>query len=180
MTRSQQMARVRQVHTAPEVLLRRELWHRGLRYRVALRVEGTRPDLAFTRERVAVFVDGCFWHGCPAHYTSPRTRHEFWLNKLRANFERDRRQTKALMAAGWRVVRLWEHDVGDSLAATDVVVAALSDRSLPPHRQLRVVAFETVDTAAGLERRLLRDLVDDAYEQEVIAPRNARGPGIRR
>lgn len=69
-----------------------------------------RPDFVFIRERVAVFVDGCFWHGCPVHYVAPRTAIGFWRKKIEGNRARDRRNTRELRRRGWRVVRLWEHD----------------------------------------------------------------------
>jgi DNA mismatch endonuclease (patch repair protein) len=70
-----------------------------------------RPDFAFRKERVAVFVDGCFWHGCRLHYTEPRTATGFWRAKIAGNRARDRRNSRALRRLGWRVVRLWEHDL---------------------------------------------------------------------
>ena len=75
-----------------------------------------RPDVVFTRRRVAVFVDGCFWHGCSDHQRVPRRNRDYWVPKLRANVERDRRVDAALEAAGWRVVRIWEHDTPDAAA----------------------------------------------------------------
>lgn len=70
-----------------------------------------KPDFVFRRERVAVFVDGCFWHGCPRHYKPPGTRGAFWRNKVETNRDRDRRVTRALRKAGWTVLRVWEHDL---------------------------------------------------------------------
>lgn len=76
-----------------------------------------RPDFVFRARRVAVFVDGCFWHGCPRHGTRPSGHRAFWLKKLRANQARDRRNTRDLRAAGWRVVRLWEHELKPKVRA---------------------------------------------------------------
>jgi len=70
-----------------------------------------RPDLVFLKERVAVFVDGCFWHGCPVHYVAPRTAIGFWRKKIEGNRERDRRNSRELRSRGWRVLRIWEHDL---------------------------------------------------------------------
>ena len=70
-----------------------------------------RPDFVFRRERLAVFVDGCFWHGCPEHFRRPKSRQKFWDAKFARNQERDRLVTRALRAAGWRVLRLWEHEL---------------------------------------------------------------------
>ena len=70
-----------------------------------------RPDFVFVAQRLAVFVDGCFWHGCPRHGTRPQGHRAFWLSKFRRNRERDRRNGRDLRAAGWRVARLWEHEL---------------------------------------------------------------------
>jgi DNA mismatch endonuclease (patch repair protein) len=81
---------------------------------VELRV---RPDVVFTGARVAVFVDGCFWHRCPIHGSDPKANSDYWAPKLRRNVVRDRRVDQALEAAGWRVVRVWEHEAVDGAAA---------------------------------------------------------------
>lgn len=108
------MAAVRGRDTKPEVALRRALHSAGLRYRVNYRVElpgiRVRPDIAFTRRKVAVFVDGCFWHRCPEHATAPKDNARFWSAKLARNVARDRKQDAALGAAGWKVIRVWEHE----------------------------------------------------------------------
>jgi len=70
-----------------------------------------KPDFVFTKERVAVFVDGCFWHSCPIHGTRPKTNGEFWTKKLLANRRRDRNVTRILRAHGWRVLRIWQHEL---------------------------------------------------------------------
>jgi DNA mismatch endonuclease (patch repair protein) len=112
--------------TRPEVLLRSALHRRGLRFRkdYGLRVGSRlrRVDVAFTRRRLAVFVDGCFWHGCPDHGHTPRRNSAYWQAKLRRNTDRDRETTKALMASGW-VLRIWEHEPLDVAVAS--VEAAL-------------------------------------------------------
>ena len=113
--------------TRPEIALRSELHRRGLRFRKDLpfRVSDrvVRPDVAFTRARIAVFVDGCFWHVCPIHGNQPRANTEYWLPKLARNVARDRAVDDALLAAGWCVLRAWEHDTPASVA--DRVEAAL-------------------------------------------------------
>lgn len=111
------MRRVRQRDTPPEMKLRRALWRAGLRYRLGVRVERTRPDIVFTRQRVAVFVDGCFWHGCPRHYVSPVRNARFWRAKLERNMARDKQDTLKLEDAGWRVLRFWECEVDENVAA---------------------------------------------------------------
>lgn len=108
--RSRLMARVKGTNTGPERRLRSALWRRGLRYRLGARLPG-KPDLVFPRARLAVFVDGCFWHRCPLHATYPKTNRAFWEEKLRSNVERDRRVDERLAAMGWRVLRFWEHEV---------------------------------------------------------------------
>lgn len=110
LTRSEQMARIRDRDTVPELLLRRALWKMGYRYRLRPRLPG-RPDIAFTRDRVLVFADGCFWHGCPVHYVEPKTRRTYWSPKIVANIARDRRNDEVLRASGWIVIRLWEHEI---------------------------------------------------------------------
>lgn len=113
--------------TAPEMALRRELHRRGLRYRVGIRpLSGLRctPDVVFTKSKVAVFIDGCFWHRCPQHATIPQANRDWWVAKLRRNVERDRAATTALTAAGWTVIRCWEHD--DPVVIADVVQQKVS------------------------------------------------------
>ena len=105
----------RKLDTRPEVRLRSAMHRAGMRYRkwrlIAADDLRVRPDVVFPRQRLAVFVDGCFWHGCPAHGSRPRANPEYWLPKLQRNAERDRRVDAALAAAGWSVVRVWEHEV---------------------------------------------------------------------
>jgi len=108
------MSRIRDRDTKPEMLLRRALWSRGHRYRVRFPVPG-RPDISFIHARVAVFVDGCFWHGCPIHASYPKSNAPFWKTKLKRNKERDAEVTQALMEAGWTVLRFWEHQVDTDL-----------------------------------------------------------------
>lgn len=116
--------------TRPEVALRSELHRRGLRFRkdllVAVGGRKVRPDVVFTQVRVAVFVDGCFWHGCPEHHVVPRSNRDYWVPKLRRNVERDRATDECLSGAGWLVLRVWEHeDVG---SAADLVGDAVALR----------------------------------------------------
>lgn len=124
----QRLKRQARRDTAPELLLRRELWRRELRYRVDHRVIGRRRrvDIAFTRARVAVFVDGCFWHSCPVHATRPKNNGEWWATKLEANVARDRATDLELRQAGWAVVRVWEHENPED--AADRVEQVLRER----------------------------------------------------
>jgi DNA mismatch endonuclease (patch repair protein) len=112
--------------TRPEVAVRSAVHALGLRFRkhvAPLRGLRCRADLVFARQRVAVFVDGCFWHGCPAHGVSPTTNSSYWQAKLGGNVDRDRRNEVALADAGWTVVRIWEHE--DAREAALRVAAAM-------------------------------------------------------
>ncbi len=127
------MRRQRRRDTVPELALRRELHRRGRRFhvdRAPLPSLRRRADLVFPRLRVAVFVDGCFWHACPEHTTAPRANAGWWSTKLAANVARDRDTDRRLVEAGWAVVRVWEHLSPD--AAADVVDATLEQRHPGP------------------------------------------------
>lgn len=129
--RSKMMSRIRSRDTKPELILRQALWRRGLRYRVNFKTPAGRADLAFPARSVAVFVDGCFWHGCPEHYVKPRNDASFWKSKLQENVARDERQTYWLEHNGWCVLRFWEHEVYVDLArVVGVVCDAVGRRSV--------------------------------------------------
>ena len=121
----------RRADTKPEMRVRSALHAAGLRYRkdLLIRYEGGRvkPDVVFTRRKVAVFIDGCFWHSCPVHGTSPKSNTSYWGPKLGANVARDRRNDDGLSAAGWLVVRIWEHEDVDEAVAR--VIEAVTARS---------------------------------------------------
>nr|WP_227589908.1 very short patch repair endonuclease [Demequina pelophila] len=105
--------------TAPELAVRRLVHASGLRYRVAAHpIKGLRrtADMVFGPVKVAVFIDGCFWHSCPQHATSPKAHSDYWLPKLQRNRERDLETNAALEAAGWLVLRFWEHEPADDVA----------------------------------------------------------------
>jgi DNA mismatch endonuclease (patch repair protein) len=111
--------------TSPEMIVRRRLHALGFRYRVSARpIPNVRrtADIAFTRAKVAVFIDGCFWHGCPEHYQAPARNAEFWLAKRLRNKERDAETDATLASDGWRCLRIWEHEVR---TAPDEVVARI-------------------------------------------------------
>ena len=106
------MSKQKREGTGPEMALRRELFARGLRYRVGYKVPGLPRrtiDIAFPGRRIAVFVDGCFWHGCPEHCVAPKNNAGWWNSKLEGNRQRDAETTVHLREAGWTVLRLWEH-----------------------------------------------------------------------
>lgn len=107
------MSRTSRRDTSPEVELRRALHAAGLRFRVDRAVlpgVRRRPDIVFGPARVAVFVDGCFWHGCPEHGHTPKKNTSYWGAKLARNVERDREQDRMLGEAGWTVLRIWDHE----------------------------------------------------------------------
>ncbi|HET7012368.1 MAG TPA: very short patch repair endonuclease [Streptosporangiaceae bacterium] len=127
--RSANMKANRRTDTKPELALRKALHALGYRYRKDLRLDlaggvRVRPDIVFTARRVAVFVDGCFWHCCPDHGSQPASNTWYWEPKLRRNVERDRAADTALGEAGWTVVRLWEHSALEEAITAVVNVVA--------------------------------------------------------
>ena len=156
LTRSQQMARIRGAHTAPELQLRSLLWRSGLRYRLHVKGLPGRPDLVLGSSRLAVFVDGCFWHGCPQHYVRPRSRARFWAEKLRRNVRRDCEQHLELVSLGWRVLRLWEHEVlATPRAALRAVLGAVHASRGSRRVAWRVAKVVPLDRTGRWERRTL-------------------------
>ena len=126
----------RRTDTKPELALRHALHRLGYRYRKDYRLDldgarRVRPDIAFTARKVAVFVDGCFWHACPEHGSKPRANEWYWGPKLIKNVERDRINDAALILAGWTVIRLWEHVPLDE-AVTTVVTAITATAAAGP------------------------------------------------
>ncbi len=117
---SARMSRQASKNTGVELAVRRLLHAAGLRYRVEYPVPGMprrRIDVAFPRAKVAVLIDGCFWHGCPRHATQPKANADWWRSKLERNMARDRETTEHLLAAGWTVLRFWEHMPAEEVAA---------------------------------------------------------------
>jgi DNA mismatch endonuclease (patch repair protein) len=105
------MSRIKGSDTGPEKLLRSGLHARGLRFRLHRRDLPGCPDIVFPASRIAVFVDGCFWHGCPLHGARPKSNRTFWRKKLSRNKKRDKEVTALLEAQGWTVMRYWEHEI---------------------------------------------------------------------
>ena len=127
LTRSEIMARMRSYDTTPELAVRSYLWRKGIRFRLKQRVYGVRPDIAWKRRKIAVFVDGCFWHGCPLHCRRPSTRTTYWNRKIEGNMERDADVTQRLREEGWTVLRFWEHEVSsDVKSVCRRIVSALT------------------------------------------------------
>jgi len=108
------MSMIRSTNTGPEVLLRKALWRLGFRYRLTVSLPG-RPDLVFPRFGAVLFIDGCFWHGCPKHLQWPKNNASFWKKKILANRARDKKVTRLLERDGWRVIRVWEHEIRHDL-----------------------------------------------------------------
>ena len=116
------MSQVGRTGTRPELALRRELHKRGLRFRVdraVLKDKRRRADIIFGPVRVAVFVDGCFWHGCAEHGSWPASNEEFWRQKIETNRRRDEDTNARLEAIGWKAIRIWEHE--EAIDAADRV-----------------------------------------------------------
>lgn len=138
--RRRHMGRFGRRDTAPELAVRRELHSRGRRFHIDRRVSRqcrVRPDLVFPRSRVAVFIDGCFWHYCEEHTHLPKANAELWRRKLLANRQRDAQNQAVLVGEGWRVLRFWEHD--DPAVAANAVeneldrwAAIVRATALPP------------------------------------------------
>ncbi|NMO53839.1 very short patch repair endonuclease [Actinoplanes sp. TBRC 11911] len=125
------MSRQRRRDTQPEIAIRRILHAMGLRFRVTLPIPGMPRrtiDIAFTRARVAVFVDGCFWHVCPEHRTSPAANAEWWATKLAKNQARDTATNEHLSGLGWTVIRIWEHE--DPETAAKFILTAVKPNSI--------------------------------------------------
>lgn len=139
--------------TALELAMRSALHRAGFRFRVDLPIlvagaRTVRPDVVFTKQRIAIFIDGCFWHGCPVHGTTPATNQAYWGPKIEENRQRDARNTRELAADGWTVIRVWEHEQ-------------------PPWLVERVHAAMrrmTVPAASDLNDALIRRCGDGAFE----------------
>ncbi|MFI6465409.1 very short patch repair endonuclease [Streptomyces sp. NPDC050538] len=130
------MSRQSSRDTAPEVAVRRLLHAEGLRYRVNVPVPGIPRrtiDIVFPKAKIAIFMDGCFWHGCPLHATQPKSNAEWWRAKLDKNMARDRETTAHLQRMGWTVLRFWEHERPEDTART--VAEARKTSGTSPHRR---------------------------------------------
>lgn len=118
MSRSENMARVKAKNTSFEMLLRRELWARGLRYRANDKTVFGKPDIVFKRKKIAVFIDSEFWHGKDflENKNIPKANNEFWVNKLKRNIERDKEVNEFLTQDGWKIIRIWSKDLKKNLS----------------------------------------------------------------
>jgi DNA mismatch endonuclease (patch repair protein) len=124
---SAQMSRMPRASSGPELALRRALHARGLRFTIHRRDLPGTPDVVFSAARLAIFVDGCFWHGCVEHGTLPKNNRDWWMQKLRANTERDLRKDAQLIERGWLPLHLWEHVPPEE--AADAVLALWRHRT---------------------------------------------------
>lgn len=108
--RSYIMSRVKGANTTPELMFRKSLYSKGLRYRLHYNIPG-KPDIALASRKVAIFIDGCFWHKCPKCFRAPKSNKRYWEAKIKGNLKRASAINKKLKLAGWRVIRIWEHEV---------------------------------------------------------------------
>jgi len=140
------MSRIRGKDTRPELILRSALWMKGFRYRTSGKLRG-KPDIIFTKAMVVVFIDGCFWHACPKHLIWPKNNAAFWKAKIMGNKQRDEDVTSALKRDGWKVIRLWEHDVRTRLnwCIAKIISCVTERKSVKP---LRLVAERSVCVSA--------------------------------
>lgn len=175
LTRSEQMSRIRGANTEPERLL----WLALRKGRRGARIGRIRPDIVLTREKVVVFIDGCFWHGCPDHYVRPRGNAAFWAAKLKENTGRDTRQTLALLEDGWTVIRFWEHEVraDPQAAAFRVTRVITTGRSVVERWRVVEVEEQADTTELRTERKLLRT---DQWRQTVSERRTLKAGKVER
>ena len=176
LTRSENMARIKSADTKPEIRLRKALWRQGMRYRLHHKIErGIRPDIVFVKAKVAIFVDGCQWHGCPKHYVRPRTRNDFWGGKLLENVERDTRQTQLLIDNGWSVFRVWEHEVWEDLPfVVNHIREIIHGNKFPDQNDWRVFQVDVIDLEDDLEKRYMRRLTSSKEIKSVEQTRTTK------
>ena len=160
--RSAVMSRIRGKGTRPEMLLASAMHRAGLRFRKNVTIHTrTRPDIVHAGRKIAIFVDGCFWHGCPDHYVRPRSRTEFWAAKLRENVERDIRQTRELTDLGWTVLRFWEHEVWTEMDEALKLIRVAWSGQVPCNSVAeRVIKVAPLDEDGQREVRYLVVLTD--------------------
>lgn len=119
------MSQIRGKNTAPEIKLRKMLFAAGIRgYRIHYNLPG-KPDVVFIKKKIAIFVDGCFWHKCPVDFQEPATRKEFWIKKIQSNIDRDKKVNEQLKRDGWTVIRIWEHEIKKEPEKTVKKIVAL-------------------------------------------------------
>jgi DNA mismatch endonuclease (patch repair protein) len=130
-TRSRIMAAVRGKDTKPEVMVRQALSAKGYKYKKNYRLGKKTIDIALPKRKVAILVDGCFWHGCPSCYKEPKSNKAYWRHKIDANIHRDKITNRELRRAGWKVIRLWEHELNEDKARSmNKVYLSIAKRGL--------------------------------------------------
>lgn len=143
--RSRMMAGIRGKNTKPELAVRSALHRRGFRFRVHCKKLPGKPDLVFPKFRAVIFVHGCFWHGHGCHlFKWPKTRSEFWQQKINSNIDRDRKQRRALLSSGWRVAIIWECVLkGRTSVSVDEIAEECAGWLASDHKELRLSDYET-------------------------------------
>lgn len=137
-TRSKIMSSIHSKDTKIELLLRSLLWKEGLRYKTHYMIKGN-PDIVFTRQKVAVFIDGDFWHGWQWKKLKSKLKNRFWVDKITRNMERDKEVNKELKKQGWRVIRIWEHSIKrDVHKCAELIQAEIESRSWNKRKNKRI------------------------------------------
>lgn len=108
------MSQIKSKNTQPEIAIRKLIWKKGYKYRIGHGLIG-KPDMVFPSYGVTVFIDGCFWHGCPKHCRIPSSNVKYWKQKISGNKQRDNRINRQLKKDGWKVIRVWEHEIKKNL-----------------------------------------------------------------
>lgn len=111
--RSETMRAVKNKNSKIEILLRKEIWFKGIRYRKNPKGFFGKPDLLNKTRKIVFFIDSCFWHGCKKHCRMPSANQKYWKNKIERNQERDKEVSKFYKQKNWKVIRIWEHDIKD-------------------------------------------------------------------
>ena len=127
--RRKNMQAIRAKETAFEIMVRKELWKKGIRYRKNVRDLMGVPDIAIKKHKLVIFLDSCYWHGCPEHGVMPKSNREFWEKKIKRNIERDTEVTSYYRSRNWTILRFWEHEVKQDLdGIIDRIIKAIRDK----------------------------------------------------
>jgi DNA mismatch endonuclease, patch repair protein len=126
--RSKIMAAIHSKNTTPELTIRSALWRKGYRFRIHYGSE--KIDVAFPSKKIAIFVDGCFWHNCPLHSHIPKSNEDYWIPKLKKNKQRDAEKNFRLTSSGWKVLHFWEHEMADISLILKKVEKAMKNNNL--------------------------------------------------
>lgn len=127
--RRKNMQAIRAKETALEIMVRKELWKKGIRYRKNVRDLMGVPDIAIKKHKLVIFLDSCYWHGCPEHGVMPKSNREFWEKKIKRNIERDTEVTSYYRSRNWTILRFWEHEVKQDLdGIIDRIIKAIRDK----------------------------------------------------